>query len=240
MKRNITILSIFLLITHIISHSDDDLVKSQKEIDDEINQSVITYGSALRIENVLSKYSLYSSNMQWGTGSQMQIITAISDRSDSNGVWIIKEKHNDIMKDTGEAVKCNDIVRLEHSNTSKNLHSHSFRSWITDSQEACGFGNNGNGDENDNFKIICYNYNENKLKGISQFFLQHVGTGAYLYINVKTSLYDERSCRNCPIMYHREVSLTTNKDKQSLWKIYGGLIFKEKVEEEMKYLEEDN
>lgn len=216
----------FILIANIFSY-DDDFYHSEQEIEKEINNSIITYGSAIRIENVLTKYNLYSNKYTWGTGSQMQIITGTRNKDDSNGLWVIKEKHNDELKETGEPVKCNDIIRLEHSNTEKNLHSHSFKSWITDSQEACGFGNDGIGDINDNFKIICYNNQNSTLLGNTQFFLQHIGTNAYLYINIKTSLYDEKNCRNCPILYQREVSLTQSKDKQCLWKIVGGLIFNE-------------
>ena len=112
------------------SHSEDDHM-TQQDIDKIINESVITYGSALRIENALTRYSLYSTAMTWGTGSHLQIITAIKNKDDPNGIWVIKEKNNAEMKDTGEPVKCNDIIRLEHSGTGKNLHSHAYPSWIT-------------------------------------------------------------------------------------------------------------
>jgi len=230
------IIFIFTLFTFVLNHEDDHI--TQEEIDKQINESVITYGSALRIENSITKYHLYSNKYTWGTGSQLQIITGIKNKDDANGLWVIKEQHDNVMKDSGEPVMCNDIIRLEHSNTGKNLHSHTYPSWITNSQEACGFGEEGDGDINDNFKIICYGTKEPKVLGSTQFFLQHVPTEAYLYINIKNSLFDERNCRNCPIMYQREVSLVKSKDKQSLWKVVGGLIFKEKVEE-LKTLDEE-
>lgn len=201
---------------------------TEQEIQDEINQSVITYGSALRIENFMTKFHLYSNKYTWGTGSQLQIITGTRQKDDPEAMWIIKEAHNKEMKETGLPVMCDDIIRLEHSSSGKNLHSHNYKSWITDSQEACGYGNNGLGDDNDNFKIICYGNEEKRLLGSTSFFLLHIKTDKYLYINVKSSLYDERNCRNCPILYQREVSLTDHKDKQCLWKVVGGLLFKEK------------
>ena len=45
-------------------------------------------------------------------------------------------------------MKCGDSIRLEHSLTKKNLHSEeAFVSMVTKSQEVCGFGNSGHGNE---------------------------------------------------------------------------------------------
>lgn len=96
---------------------------------------------------------------------------------------------------------------------------------MTDSQEVCGFGENGKGDLNDNWKLICYNNEDDIVRGSTNFFLQHVATQQYLYVNVKKSMFNEYNCRGCPIMGHREVSCTATKDKQSLWKVSGGIIF---------------
>lgn len=238
MKKVYLVLVIFLLIQNIKPHNDDDYI-TEEDIKREIDKSTITYGSALKLENVLSKHLLYSNKYTWGTGSQLQIITGIRERDNPEAIWVIKEKHDEVMKDTGVPVMCNDIIRLEHSYTGKNLHSHDFRSWITDSQEACGFGQDGNGDVNDNFKIICYN-STGIITGATEFFLQHVATNAYLYINIKSSLFDERNCRNCPVMYQREVSLTSSKDRQCLWKVVGGLIFKERQDEVAKNQDDDD
>lgn len=166
--------------------------------------------------------------MGWGSGSHMQIVTGVVQKDDYDSLWIVKEQNNSQTKETGTPIKCNDVVRLEHVNTKKNLHSHTFPSWITDSQEVCAFGDNGNGDTNDNWQIMCYNYKEEsqQIKGKANFFLYHVGTQQYMYTNIKRSLFNEHNCRNCPIQGHREVSCTTTKDKQALWKVIGGLLYK--------------
>lgn len=68
-------------------------------------------------------------------------------------------------------VHCDDIIRLEHVNTQKNLHSHKFDSPLSRDQEVSGFGANGVGDTSlysfllifpisflttvDNWKVIC-------------------------------------------------------------------------------------
>lgn len=226
MKKGPIIVIALVLFSISLSHQHH----TEEEINEEVNQSVITYGSALRIENNMTKFHLYSNKYTWGTGSQLQIITSTRIKDDPGAIWIIKEGHGQNVKETGTAVKCNDLIRLEHSQTGKNLHSHNYKSWISDSQEACGFGDNGVGDSNDDFRIICYSYSEEKIKGAANFFLQHEATQKYLYINIKSSLYDERNCRNCPIIFQREVSLTSNKDKQCIWKVAGGLIYKENEE----------
>ena len=231
----ISLISLLIIVNYVSPHSHI----SEEEIREEINSSVITYGSALRIENHMTKFHLYSNKLTWGTGSQMQIITANRAKDEANGLWVVKEPHEEFIKETGTPVMCNDIIRLEHSSTGKNLHSHSYKSWITESQEACGFGDKGEGDINDNFRLICYNSEDTKLTGKTSFFLYHEGTQKYLYVNIKTSLFDEKNCRNCPIMYQREVSLTSTKDKQCLWKIVGGLIFKEREQETENKEEEE-
>jgi hypothetical protein len=96
----------------------------------------------------------------------------------------------------------------------------------------CGFGENGNGDENDNWKVICYNNSDDTVRGNTQFFLYHLGTQRYLYVNVKKSLYNEYNCRGCPIMGQREVSGTPSKDKQALWKVSGGILYSPPLAEE--------
>ena len=64
------------------------------------------------------------------------------------------------------------------------------------------------------------------------FFLQHVPTKKFLFIDYKKSLFNDRNCRGCPIIGQREVSLTDKKDKQCLWKVTGGIIFSLSEDEE--------
>lgn len=205
---------------------------SEEEIDQTIKEKTITCGSSLRIQNEITKYYLSSFSMNWSSGSRLQIITAVKDNSQYESLFVIKEADGQEPCVTGTPIKCDSIIRLEHVTTEKNLHSHEYPSFITSSQEACAFGSNGNGDVNDNFKIICYKWKEENIKGETQFFLQHVATGKYLYINYKNSMYNDYNCRGCPINGQREVSLTATKDKQCLWKVAGGIIYSEPEEDE--------
>lgn len=164
----------------------------------------------------------------------MQMMASTKSNDDYDSLFIMKEGHGLEPCLTGMKIKCGSIIRLEHVNTGKNVHTHDFKSFITESQEACGFGENGYGDINDNWEIQCYNSKEEYLKGETQFFLFHVGTKKYLYINIRKSLYNDSNCRGCPIRGLREVSATATKDKQALWKVKGGIIFNAIEEEENK------
>jgi len=152
-------------------------------------------------------------------------MTGVKETDSNESLFIIKEGLGESQCETGAPIKCDSVVRFEHIGTGKNLHSHNFPSFITESQEVCGYGDNGIGDMNDNFQIQCYNANDTFLKGKTNFLLKHLLTNQYLYINIKKSLFNEYNCRGCPIINQREVSCTNIKDKQSLWKIIGGIIF---------------
>lgn len=205
---------------------------SEEDIRTTIQSKEITYGSSLRIQNIISKFHLSSFGLNWSTGSGLQIVTAVSSDRDINSLFTIKEGEGYPVKVNGDPVKCGEVIRLEHIVTGKNLHSHDFKSFITNSQEACAFGENGQGDVNDNFRVTCYKQNDDELiSGKSEIFLQHVPTEKYLYINYRGSMYNDRNCRGCPIRGQREVSLTDKKDKQCLWQVIGGIIFSSEKEQ---------
>ena len=227
-KKGILLIFSFIIFFNISSCEN----MSEEDIKSTIESKTITYGSSLRIQNTITKFHLSSFGMNWSSGSGLQIITAVESDKEVNSLFTIKEGENYPIKINGDPVLCGDIIRLEHVSTGKNLHSHDLKSFVTNSQEACGFGDNGDGDVNDNFRISCYKQNDNEtITGKTEFFLQHVPTQNWLYINYKTSMYDDNNCRGCPIRGQREVSLTTKKDKQCLWKVIGGIIFSSEKEQ---------
>ena len=238
-KKHMFILTI---ITLLIYYPIICVNMSEEDIKSTIESKTITYGSSLRIQNVITKYHLSSFGMNWSTGSGLQIVTAVQSDKDLNSLFTIKEGDTYPVKINGDPVLCGEVIRLEHIITGKNLHSHDFKSFVTNSQEACAFGEDGNGDVNDNYRITCYKQEDNDLiTGKTEFFLQHVPTEKWLYINYKTSMYNDGNCRGCPIRGQREVSLTTKKDKQCLWKVIGGIIFSsEKEQNEPSHKSDDN
>jgi dolichyl-phosphate-mannose--protein O-mannosyl transferase len=83
---------------------------------------------------------------------------------------------------TGQAVKCGDLIRLEHNLTGRNLHSHAgFYSPLSNNQEVSAFGDGGDGDMGDDWEIDCnknYSYGEisevgDVVKGTTMFHLKH-------------------------------------------------------------------
>ena len=66
----------------------------------------------------------------------------------------MKEGTNRPQCDIGKPVACNDIIRLEHVDTRKNLHSHLFKAPLSGNQEVSGYGDDqGNGDTGDNWQV---------------------------------------------------------------------------------------
>lgn len=211
---------------------------SEEEISQTVSASTITYGSTLRIQNLLTKYQLTSYNMNWSTGSHLQIVTAVKENDKHESLFTIKEADGQEPCNTGEPIKCDSIIRLEHVLTKKNLHSHPFPSFLNVGQEICAFGEEGEGDVNDNFKIICYKNEGDIIKGKTNFFLYHMGTQKYMAIDYRNSMFNDRNCRGCPINGQREVILTDKKDKQCLWQVVGGIIFSSPEETKNKENEE--
>ncbi|MCQ2818575.1 MAG: hypothetical protein MJ252_15005 [archaeon] len=213
---------------------------SEEEITQTVSNSIITCGSTLRIQNVLTKYFLSSYSMAWSTGSRLQLVTAAKEQDKYESLFTIKEADNEPMCATGEPIKCDSIIRLEHVVTRRNLHTHPFKSFLDVGQEVCAFGEEGEGDVNDNFKLICYKNEGDIVKGKTQFFLYHMGTQKYLAINYRNSMFHDGNCRNCPINGQREVIGTDKKDKQCLWTVNGGILFSSQGEMDKKSDNKEN
>lgn len=116
----------------------------------------IKFGSILKMKHLLTGKALHSHAMNYthpNTSGQQQV-TGYGG-SDDNDLWLIKRPHgfgNDFP--IGQFVKDNDVLRLEHVLTRRNLHSHTkVPSPISGQQEVTAFGNNGIGDGNDNWRI---------------------------------------------------------------------------------------
>ena len=117
---------------------------------------VAGYGSIVRMNHVLTGNTLHSHAINYGhpgTSGQQQV-TAFAGYDD-NDLWRVKgpDGQPDNYR-AGQPVQHGDIVRLEHQGTRRNLHSHAgFPSPVTGQQEVTGFGSNGVGDSNDNWRM---------------------------------------------------------------------------------------
>jgi dolichyl-phosphate-mannose--protein O-mannosyl transferase len=59
----------------------------------------------------------------------------VQNNDDPNSLWIIKESHGSEPCTTGTPIKCGQTIRLEHAETARNLHSHDYVSFVTESIE---------------------------------------------------------------------------------------------------------
>jgi hypothetical protein len=146
-------------------------------------------------------------------------------------MWVIKEAANANSCEPGIPILCGSIIRLEHSVTSKNLHSHLFRAPLSGNQEVSGFGDNGSGDTGDNWRVQCEGNEKYWQRGASIYFI-HVDTAKILFSadNVK---FNQQNCGGgCPIMNQNEVSASARKDVKNRWMTGQGLYIAPKAEDE--------
>src|SRR5437763_1983309 len=122
---------------------------------------------------------LHSHVQTYPTGSEQQQVTCYHYK-DSNNDWIVKKPRKEEASSNNETeiefVKNNDIVRLVHLSTNRNLHSHVVDAPVTKSQyEVSGYGNDTIGDDNDHWYIevvndILYGKNDDKIRSLTNEF----------------------------------------------------------------------
>ncbi|MBV6429016.1 MAG: hypothetical protein KIPDCIKN_03553 [Haliscomenobacter sp.] len=111
------------------------------------------YGDIVKIKHVLTNTHLHSHAINYGhpNSSGQQQVTAFGG-ADDNDYWVIKAGHG--MNSRSGSINHGDVIRLEHYLTRRNLHSHAgIPSPVSGQQEVTCFGDNGNGDSNDNWRI---------------------------------------------------------------------------------------
>ncbi|XP_051477654.1 protein O-mannosyl-transferase 2 isoform X1 [Apus apus] len=156
----------------------------------------LAYGSVVTMKNLRmaggylhSHWHLYPE----GVGARQQQVTAYLHK-DLNNLWIIKKHDSDTadLSDPSvpvEFVRHGDIIRLEHKETSRNLHSHQHEAPLTRKHfQVTGYGINGTGDSNDFWRIEVVGRKAGKLIKVlrSQVRLTHVATGCILGSSGKT------------------------------------------------------
>ena len=133
----------------------------------------VTCSSVLKLQHVRTGHRLHSHGVNYGSGSGQQSVTGTSHADDVNSYWTIKGLHGEKCT-RGDPVKCGDVIRLQHLQTRKYLHSHYFQSPLSHNQEVSAFGGEDGGDSGDNWRVVCdYEY----WNRDSSVRLQHVDTG---------------------------------------------------------------
>eukprot|EP00808_Paulinella_micropora_P024805 g80469.t1 len=181
----------------------------------------VTCGSAIKLQNVGSGYRLHSHQVNWGSGSGQQSVTAQSSSDDPNSLWQIVTASGQPFCTQGAGVKCGDTIALKHSMTGAYLHSHLHKAPLSTNQEVSGF----NGvDTGNNWKVFCTKGQVGIVwdRGF-EVTLMHVDTGKYLSTS-KNQEFNSRNCANCPIQGQLEASAgSLNSDAQ--WKVAEGVFF---------------
>ena len=178
----------------------------------------VTCGSLIKLYSQSYQTRLHSHEVAYGTGSGQQSVTAIEQADDSNSLWQIRGISEDNACTRGEPIQCGASVRLTHLNTKKNLHTHNFRSPLSNQQEVSAFGENGVGDDLDVWEIQCSTGQWNRNSGVS---LYHSPTKKFLALSGKVF--------GRPIANQMEV--IASKSKQ-LWKVMEGVYIKPTMTEE--------
>ncbi|XP_032261560.1 protein O-mannosyl-transferase 2 isoform X2 [Phoca vitulina] len=149
----------------------------------------LAYGSVITVKNLRMAIGYLHSHRHLypeGVGARQQQVTTYLHK-DYNNLWIIK-KHNTNADPLDpsfpvEFVRHGDIIRLEHKETSRNLHSHYHEAPLTRKHyQVTGYGINGTGDSNDFWRIEVVNRKfGNRIKVLrSRIRLIHLVTGCVL------------------------------------------------------------
>jgi hypothetical protein len=142
-------------------------------------------GAAIRMRNLATSFRLHSHALTYfhrGTSGQQQV-TGFA-LSDDNDLFTVKLAHGQSCT-PGTTFRHGDIIRLTHRNTGRNLHSHAafFAPAAGVPQEVTAFGQAGEGDANDDWRLVLYEQRDGApIRWLSDhaFALVHVRTGLTL------------------------------------------------------------
>jgi dolichyl-phosphate-mannose--protein O-mannosyl transferase len=163
-------------------------------------------------------YQLSSNGHQWGGGSGQQVVTLVDDSASHATLWLVVEAEKETQPcKPGTPIKCGDYIRLTHMQTQKNLHTHHVKSALSGQQEIAGFGEKGVGDISDDWQVLCQNSIDRFWPRGNNVRFKHRETGKYLS-SAKQFEFNERNCRNCPILNHLEAAGIGRVDTTSYFK----------------------
>ncbi|XP_073812438.1 protein O-mannosyl-transferase 2 isoform X2 [Musca autumnalis] len=144
----------------------------------------VAFGSIVSIKNHKTGGGYLHSHLHLypkGVGPQQQQVTSYTHK-DENNAWIIKP-HDEEFTEKLKLLKHGDLIRLEHVQTRRNLHSHDEPAPISKTQmQVTGYGENGIGDINDIWKIVIVGGKPNEVVNTvtTKFMLIHFLQGCAL------------------------------------------------------------
>lgn len=143
----------------------------------------VTCGSNIKLLNTYYNVRLHSHDVKYGSGSGQQSVTGVETKTDVNSHWAIMGKSPKSPCHRGEVVECGQEIRLQHQSTKRNLHSHHFSSPLSNQQEVSAFGEEGDGDTGDVWKVVCSGDAWARSEPVS---LKHADTGVFLAASGRT------------------------------------------------------
>ena len=150
----------------------------QEENEEEMERGKLAYGKMIKLLHKASNQRLHSHPQKYVTGSKQQQITCYPNEDDND--WFILKREHAAYPKRG-VVMSGETVRLTHKMSSKNVHSSDeFKSPTSEQQEVCCFGEKGEGNEGDNWKIISAS-GQKEFIPKSEVLIFHVKGNCYLH-----------------------------------------------------------
>ncbi|KAD5507762.1 hypothetical protein E3N88_15465 [Mikania micrantha] len=143
----------------------------------------ITYGSVIKLMHEKTKFRLHSHDVPYGSGSGQQSVTGFPNVNDANSYWIVRPETKTSYQ-PGEKIKSGTIIRLQHMKTRKWLHSHLHASPISGNLEVSCFGDDGNSDTGDYWRLEIEGSGKTWRQD-QRIRLRHVDTSGYLHSHDK-------------------------------------------------------
>ncbi|XP_071702735.1 stromal cell-derived factor 2-like protein [Rutidosis leptorrhynchoides] len=143
----------------------------------------ITYGSVIKLMHEKTKFRLHSHDVPYGSGSGQQSVTGFPNVDDANSYWIVRPEPETSAK-SGDSIKTGTIIRLQHMKTRKWLHSHLHASPISGNLEVSCFGDDGNSDTGDYWRVEIEGSGKTWRQD-QRIRLHHIDTSGYLHSHNK-------------------------------------------------------
>ncbi|KAI5075506.1 hypothetical protein GOP47_0009582 [Adiantum capillus-veneris] len=143
----------------------------------------VTYGSVVKLMHERTQYRLHSHEIPYGSGSGQQSVTGFGGVDDANSYWVVREaKDSPLLQ--GDMIPHGAVIRLQHMQTRRWLHSHLHQSPITGNLEVSCFGGEGESDSGDLW-ILEIDRKDGVWTRDQKVRFQHIDTGAYLHSHDK-------------------------------------------------------
>ncbi|CRG94166.1 dolichyl-phosphate-mannose protein mannosyltransferase, putative, partial [Plasmodium gallinaceum] len=182
----------------------------------------VTDGSSIILENIGTKYKLFSTDMKWGTGSGNQLVTAVTTNNNEDDLLWTVSVYEEGKSFTGNKINCDEIVTLKHVKSNGYLISSKHESILSNNYELSVHKNNESG----KFQVVCENKKHSSYWEVGKnVFLKSVNHNGYLSTS-KSYEFNQYNCHNCPILHHLEACIMKynyQKDEQK-WRAKSGVI----------------